>query len=295
MGSFSDDIFIAMREDYKLRGKDSFLFRYFSEKRADKIKIKAEKEEKAKQGKSKTKQAKARGHQTEARLEETEAKIVHKMVRGKLYDLGFPLDDKGSIFPLEERRLKSKELDMVSSWIDEGNSAGTEQCSAGPDLDSFQELYKILNLEKRENVLIPVYIEPDTGRGICIVGKRFYNRFPKGYEKLKRSCGISFMEWDKDDTSIDITKLKITFAETEAEAGKDKAFINIQEAYAWLMQNRSAEAKYGFFWDYNGDVPEGVPEKCRKYFEGGAEEEIEVTDEDISEARKEIEQSFLQR
>ena len=183
MGTFSDEIFIAMREDYESRGKDSFLFRYFSEKRA--AEGKAEK-------KGKAKQVKTKGKQKKNRPEQTEEKIVHRMVRDKMYNLGFPLKTS-DIIPPNDRRLISKELDMVSSWIDEGNSTGTGQSSAGPDLASFQKLYESLNDEKRESALIPVVIESDTGRGICIVGKTFYNKFPKEYEKLGRSCGISFI------------------------------------------------------------------------------------------------------
>ena len=278
MGTFSDEIFIAMREDYESRGKDSFLFRYFSEKRA--AEGKAEK-------KGKAKQVKTKGKQKKNRPEQTEEKIVHRMVRDKMYNLGFPLKTS-DIIPPNDRRLISKELDMVSSWIDEGNSTGTGQSSAGPDLASFQKLYESLNDEKRESALIPVVIESDTGRGICIVGKTFYNKFPKEYEKLGRSCGISFMEWDEDRTGGDITSLKITFTETE------EVFPTIYEAYAWLLKNKGDE-KYDLFRAYNGDMPEDTPEKYRKYFEGGAEEENEITEEDELESRKEIEQGLLQR
>ena len=262
MGAFSDDILIAMREDYNLRGKESFLFRYFSETREAEIKKRAGKARK------------------------TEDKIVQNMIRDKMYDLGFPLKT-GDIIPPKDRRLKSKELEMISSWMDEESSAGTWQGSLGPDLDSFQKLYESMNMEKRDTALIPVMIEPDTGRGICIVGKTLYNKFPKYYEKMKRSCGISFMEWDEDNTGGDITKLKITFTET------DEAFPSIFEAYSWLLKNKGDE-KYDVFRAYNGDIPEDAPEKLRRYFEGGPEEEIGITEEDELEAREEIEQGFPQ-
>lgn len=268
MGRFREETFIRIRNDYnahKPSGRGSFLYQYLLE------------------GKMKEKCAGAKSPK------EIDS-IIHKAATDIMYNLGYPLSE--NIVPKNRLRSHNTALDMIDAWYSmQGDditiaAGGTENF----DPEAYQQLYEFLNKIGSTSVLIPVRLDNETGMGIYIVGRDHYTEFP--YENSRQACGIGLLtDWFSDyeaDPEERMDELRLSLAVGTMEEPAD--YPNIEEANKWYTRLYGRdEDRYGFFRECNGAVPDGLPQRFKRYFEAeeGGGFDI-ITEEELEQTKREL-------
>ncbi len=212
--------------------------------------------------------------------------LIEQSAAQLLYDLGYPLgkDRRG-----RKSSAQNTALDLIDAWCSERGTDGAHiQAGTAFDEEAYQELYDLLNKEKKTRALIPVRIDPETGMGIYIMGRELYPSGEEAYWKYRfdslyrytgkaryMSCGISFVGcWMESSTEGEPDHLTISFHTAEGDGEEEeeelRGFPDIEEANTWFIRNfleaQDQEKRFFAFLEYNGKAPKGLPEQFLKYF-----------------------------
>ena len=254
MGSFKEDTFNAIREDYNEREETSFLYRYIKDHKCEEI------SKALKKGKM------------------SEKTIIKKKSSEQLQHQGYPVS--GGTVPLKKRESNNFILDLVAAWYDTGKGItyGSNGSFSGEfDPEPYQLLYDKLNEENVDTAFIPVRIDPETGIGIFIVGKYHFKNFREFYDNPSLTCGICLMEWMEPKETGD-TNLKILLDASSCHS-------NIEEANEFYVGAVNSD-KFDFFQSCNDERLRDIPEMSYKYFLLPEEDSFSLTDEDLQEAKE---------
>ncbi len=260
MGSLRDRIFSEIRSDYNQNEKDSFLYRYL---RNGKLKEKCDKNP------------------------EKEKAIIHKAATDLMYNMGYALAAaKGRSQNRNTSRSHNTALDLIDAWWEE--NPGTPGIGDDSDLpaETYQNMFNIMNREKKTKALIPVKIDPAVGTGVYIVGRDLYPAGCFPYDK-SYSCGIGIIgEWDAPDNGDGVC----VYMNVPEEGGD---FPDIKEALEWYRDYFAGEydTYLGTIREWNGDKPGDAPKAFSKFF-GGNRDDRDAFEEISTEELKETEGIF---
>jgi len=177
-----------------------------------------------------------------------------------LYDAGFPISS-GPIAPRKKDRL----LDMLDAYCAENQLSLQRETPADQDLcgnERFDIFYKELKRSRNTGILLPVRIDPRSGVGLYIIGKKYYRDAPSVYRRIKGSCCYTF--FFLDDVPAEDGEVSLVYRMDE----EVQDYPNLDEALCWYSE-KCRENGLRFFRAVNGPVPADCPEKFRAYFQGG--------------------------
>ncbi len=301
MGALRDEIFGAIREDYRKYGKYSFLYKYL---RNGKLKDKCDKDP------------------------GNEEKFVHKAATDLMYNYGFPLAVKTGkstydvfAFSSEEIQKKEKkreqnrkyrenkkrengqagksygsgpakvrnsnaELDLMDAWYE---TYGQTKAAMMDDdtIDAYQKLYEALNAAGRRNAFIPIVTDPMTGTGVYIVGRDLYASDEDFIYGENYACGIRVIgNWDYDP-EVGIG-LYMSDPDTDFRT-PSMNYPSVREAMNWYRSAFLSDPMDSIR-EWNRDMPDGAPKQFTTYFQNA---EGDAAFERIDESeRNEVMSSF---
>ncbi|MBO4375239.1 MAG: hypothetical protein J5829_09055 [Lachnospiraceae bacterium] len=259
-----DEIFEEIRNDYRINGKDSFLYRYL---RKGKMKEKCE-EEPAKEG-----------------------TLIHKSATDLMYNLGYPLAKKSSAGQRNGAgsgtRTHNTALDLIDAWYAERGEFLTGGSRRKINEKELQDLFVVLNRNRKSKAFVPVEIDGLTGAGLYILGRDLYpeNTFPYDGNHYCGFCIISDWIYATKEEGITLNYGNL-FNQSLG------ACENVHDAVVFF-ETSLKEDKADYLYEIqnlNGDMPKGCPESQRFYFTGSddGDDFDRITDEDRREAMEDF-------
>jgi len=195
-----------------------------------------------------------------------------------LYDAGFPVSSK-PIVPRKKDRL----LDMLDAYCAENQLSLQRKALTGQALcgkEQFEVFYRELKRSKNTGILLPVQIDPCSGVGLYIIGKKYYRDDPAVYRKIRGSCCYAF--FFLDDVLSEDGEVSLVYRMD----GEVQDYPNLDEALCWFAE-KCRENSMRYFRAVNGPVPAACPETYRAYFQedrtrnGLNAEELSVSREEM--------------
>lgn len=233
--------------------------------------------------------------------EEVLKRVLEIDAKTFMYDAGFPLSAEQE--ETIDRRKKDRLLDMFNDYCEEKQLFLQRRSFAGQDaqgLSSGQKqrieaFYQQLRQSRRgESMLIPIRIDPLTGVGLYIVGRRYYRQtVPNLSRSIQGSCCYAVFFLDdippEDDPDIPEEERQVFLRCIEDD---ERDFPHLDEALSWYKKS-CRENGCRYFRFANGEAPAGCPKELRLYFEGGPArdggdaEDLAVSRDDIEAAAAE--------
>lgn len=210
--------------------------------------------------------------------------LLKQDCRALLYDAGY----RGNTGAYSETavgadttsRKKERSMDMLGAYFAEaaidpfhkGKSASGENgfLISEEQYSACDKLLKRLNEEKRESVCIPLKVDPFTGGGLYILGKKYYKtETEEKQERVQKQgrakqsvpscayCCVTFQGPPGESERADNRLFSIIC---------DEAVGSVKEAISWFDHEYNEDSKYDYT-GYNGLPPEDCPEQLLGYFE----------------------------
>ncbi len=179
-------------------------------------------------------------------------------------------------------RKKGKTL--FGAEAESGGAPSDKECDA---------LYRRLLESKNEQVFVPLLVDQVTGCGIYIIGKAYfegdYGEKPDWYKRIKDSCAYGVLSFDNDSGQEIRTGYHIN-----NEFGEFLSYNAARFSGDWSYEKARQDAA-DIMKESNGEMPEGVPEIFRKYFEENTDQEAERYKQEIRDAVRRCEQDLRKK
>lgn len=203
-----------------------------------------------------------------------------------LYDAGYPLSEKGG---REARRPRKADhtMDLLDALYRERGEWFGGEPSTTFDLKKSEKdikaLFKLLEAEKRRDVIIPITFDSVTGTGLYIIGTdHLKNTFATNFAEYRKthSCcyNVTYPVGDPQEIKVYTNSAPMGVKMpciTYSMGDSLQIFENkLGEAYHYFsaitdLADAEGNNAYAFYQGFNQQAPEGCPEAYLKYFEEG--------------------------
>ena len=191
------------------------------------------------------------------------------------YNLGYRTnknDEHGQSVKLPSKHLKedgyNDEFEMLYEYsLYSGKSEGSETVTDSAQIngeytEKCTRLYDSLLREKCTDAFVPLYIEPNTGAGVYIIGKNRFSEEEKASEDACFVCVIFFAMVDAVSRLDACSDYDISLSMTVK-----KRFRSVGKAFDYLSARITGKDVYENYPDENnGELPEDIDECFNLYF-----------------------------
>lgn len=186
-------------------------------------------------------------------------------------------------------RRKDRVMDLLDAYCKENGLALQPEGQGGPaaltpsQRDSCERLYQLLRAGENSRVLVPIQLDPESGAGLYIMGKEFFQDARKIYRSIQGSCCYACF-YLCDLTVDEDYGVSFSWSAGEEELGELCGFPNLDEALKWygfLRRNKALR----YYRDLNGAPPPGCPPALRRYFAAPAGG-VSLSAEDVRQTEK---------
>ncbi len=214
------------------------------------------------------------GKDTVKPMKPAEVRTLHQELRAAI------LCRDAQTYLYDAKRKRDRDMAMLEAYCDErklvlapGGGPGAGQGPLTPrELEQWETLFELLRREDRDEVFIPIRIDPRTGAGLYIVGRSYYPS-PK---RLKHACYYAYFCLETLDQEK--TAITLEFRTYSDELDAMCRLPGLEEAQNWYFRVLLEEARE--FYECNESAPEGCPEPLLKYFQDDSDDS--VPDKDCS-------------
>lgn len=204
-----------------------------------------------------------------------ERRFLMGCVRDFFYNLGYRTnknDKHGQSVKLPNKHLKedgyNDEFEMLYEYsLYSGNSENSEAVTDpaqinGEYTEKCTRLYDSLLREKCADAFVPLYIDPNTGAGVYIIGKNRFSEDEKAPDEVCFVCVILFAMVDAVSRLDDCSDYDISLSMTVK-----KRFRSVGKAFDYLSARITGKDVYENYPDENsGELPDGIDECFNLYF-----------------------------
>lgn len=221
---------------------------------------------------------------------ELQERLIQNDIATFFYDAGYSLNKEESHGDNNFRK-KDKMMDLLDAYCSKnkigfGVGHNIREKMSKEKYEECDTLCRILNQSKRENVMIPVMLDEETGAGIYIVGRNYFESSPKqmSEDDNRKHCCYAILE-------------PVEWGEKPIEFWIDdsgyKDLPDMSEAVSWLNMQLNDGIYLEPYTSCNGDVPKDCPEAFKRYFSGG-NEDFDVDRAITSEEKEILKNEFYQ-